>query len=239
VVKLTVRLDPCPIEARQTIGLSTFLREASGYFSSLKSTGKDESLDVPLPRVAQTIEMLAEPLAQAQQQGAFLDVWGVAGLKRNEIRTASVLAWLIDPAGSHGAGDDYLRAFWNRAGGHDYFELTGPFRVLTEHSPDGDRGQRVDIVLVGKDQIIFIEVKIDAPQHRLQLERYTEVAKSLGKQFLVIYLSEESEELPNQCKSIRWRDVAAAIRDVIRAKNPQWFSTMIAMQFARHVDALH
>jgi hypothetical protein len=55
-------------------------------------------------RLKACLAALKEPLGLARSSGEFTNVWAIAGLKRNEVRNAAVLAWLLDPNGSHGLG---------------------------------------------------------------------------------------------------------------------------------------
>jgi hypothetical protein len=60
-------------------------------------------------RLSAALASIHLPLRLARANGEFLQVWSVAGLKRSELRNAAVLAWLIDPSGSHGHGPAIIR----------------------------------------------------------------------------------------------------------------------------------
>jgi hypothetical protein len=53
-----------------------------------------------------------------RKNGASIAFWDVCGLKRNELRTASVLAWLFNPTQTHGRGSAILHAFIRRMKEH-------------------------------------------------------------------------------------------------------------------------
>lgn len=199
-------------------------------------------LDARLP-VA--IAAIATPIADARASGAFANVWSVAGLRRDEVRTASVLGWLLDPRGSHGRGTAFAGALWSAAGGEALgFDLSRLRRATTEVCPLGDQSNRVDIALEGDDFLVFVEVKLDAGLQPDQLQRYavaaTNAAALRGKPHAaVIYLAPWKAPLPAGCVHVTWRDVARAIRKACPAPSQATFIDQAALQFAAHVEKLH
>jgi PD-(D/E)XK nuclease superfamily len=103
-----------------------------------------------------------------QRQGEFIDIWSVAGLKRDELRHASVLAWFLNPAESHGFKDKIFRAWMQKLRFSEESRLRDPllwmgqYRVTTETYPFSDGSNRIDIEIDGDRFYICIEVKIDA-----------------------------------------------------------------------------
>jgi hypothetical protein len=196
-------------------------------------------------RLDATLEALAELQERARRAGAFIDLWTVAGLKRDEVRTAAVLGWILDPRGSHGAGDAFLQAFWRRLGGDVIFELRDPERCLRELCSLGDEQNRIDLVIDARDSIVFIEVKIDASPGQEQLTRYAAAAKAraraLGKRnYMVVYLAQRLEpRLPDGCVQITWHDVAVALRSGLHSVQRHSFVGEVVLQYARHVERLH
>lgn len=196
-------------------------------------------------RLRAVLDAVGGPLADARRRGAFVNVWAVAGLGRSEVRTAAVLAWLLDPSGSHGGGDAYAQALWRSA--HDEtpgFNLSGLRRASPEVTPLGDGSDRVDIVLEGDDFLVFIEVKIDAGQQPGQLTRYAAAAARTaalrGKpHHAVIYLCERAENLPAACRRITWRSVGSALRSAERSLARRGAASDATLQFAAHVEHLH
>lgn len=145
-------------------------------------------LAIFIAELAQTIE--------ASRRGAFhFDPWLVAGLGRDEVRNSSVLAWMLDPKGSHGQGLYPMLALLNAVSIH----FNGSFpshpgrycRVRTEINPNGETADRVDIEIDAESFYIIIEVKIDAPEQAEQLERYCiQAAKRPGNRpWAVIFLT--------------------------------------------------
>lgn len=204
---------------------------------------KPQPVPVPdLARVVSVVQALKEALTGAAARGDFLEVWQVAGLKRNELRNASVLAWLLNPRESHGRGDAILRALLDRAATSvpgwplvpDDLLLT---QVRTEQRPLGSERDRVDIAVDGPDFALFVEVKIDALEGADQLVRYAESARekarAMGKPHaLVIYLAPRRPRAsPPAVACLTWQDVAAAAS----ANLPEGLAGRIVGQFAHHV----
>ena len=142
---------------------------------------------------------LEKPLI-ASRQGAFqFDPWEVAGLGCDEVRNTRVLAWILNPQGSHGLGlsamngllttvNRYFRPTFNE----DLFAAPGRFcRVRTEINPNGEIADRVDIEIDAENFYLIVEVKIWAPEQPGQLERYCRQAKERpgNRPWAVIFLT--------------------------------------------------
>lgn len=117
----------------------------------------------------------------------------------------------------------------------------------TECCPLGQVENRIDIVLEGSDFVLFLEVKIDAPEGHLQLERYARAAKAkataTGKKYAaLLYLTPGSQpadlgtDLAVQFLHMRWSVVAHALRTAARELDDSWFAVGAARQFADYVE---
>lgn len=195
--------------------------------------------------VLKTLRAVRGPFDAALTRGVFMNVWRAAGLRRDEVRTSGVLAWLLSPRESHGCGDVWLQAFWTAAhAGAPPFALLSPRAVRTEVTPQGDGSDRVDIAVEGDDFVIYIEVKIDAALQEDQLQRYAAAAelraRSLGRpHWAVIFLAEQRADLPERCSRLRWKDVAAALDNAAALMPKNSLGCLVACQFAQHVAELH
>ena len=136
--------------------------------------------------------------------GSEINVWEVAGLKRDEVRNSKVLNWLLDSYGSHGQGDAILLKLLNspELKYPDFPKFhggIGHYSSQVECSPLGDRENRVDIEIDGHDFLVFIEVKINATETKDQLDRYLERAelKAGTRPWCVLYLTRNGK-LPMQ-----------------------------------------
>lgn len=146
-------------------------------------------------KLAQWLEIIEQPLKDARC-GAFLcDPWEIAGLGRNEQRHSSVLAWLLNPQGSHGFGNLALTALLEKL--HNHFKGSfprssgSPCHVRVESCLDGNIDNRVDIEIDDEGFYLIIEVKIDAQEHSGQLGRYERLAPKLAKRrpWAIVYLT--------------------------------------------------
>ena len=117
--------------------------------------------------------MLREEL---RLRGEFFNVFEILNLETNETRTHSAfLAALLDPDGSHGAGDSFLRSFITDClGGWEDFD-TSKSRVYIEYyigPKTKTTGGRIDILIESCGKAIIIENKIYAGDQECQLLRY-------------------------------------------------------------------
>ena len=149
-------------------------------------------------------------LEQAQQEernrkGENYNLFSILSIERYELKHSALIANLLDPEGSHGCGDAFLRAFFEIALKertylfedctlpHSYTEYyTGPIA--------GDTGGRIDILVKSSHYGLIIENKIYAGDQDKQLTRYDNYGKKTfgADRYLLVYLtlfgSEASKE---------------------------------------------
>lgn len=127
-----------------------------------------------------------------------VNVFDVLGMSRCEIRHSNILAWLLDPKGSHGMGELFLRMFFQylcEETGVDVFELLvggwDTYKVLREY-------KHIDLVIVSKERkiVVAIEHKVDSVEHDNQLSRYEETVKCdyQGYKQYFLFLSPDGRE---------------------------------------------
>lgn len=194
---------------------------------------------------------LGSGLTASRHDGSLLNVWTIAGLKRNEVRTSAVLGWILDCNGSHGFGSTILlallEALRERTDSDDLKQamLGSHYSVSAEHSSFGERDNRVDLAIEGANCVIFVEVKIDAPEGPDQLSRYTALAKrralALRKPVpLVLYLNNTCPPSPPEGLIwMTWHDVARAIMAAVTGRGERTVSGAVLKQFAAHISRLH
>ena len=194
-------------------------------------------------------EALGPLIADANRGGAFLNIWAVAGLGRNEMRNASILSWLFDPRGSHGRGSDLLNACLDKIAAKylAVFPLPSPvtdYTVATEFCPLGDQSNRVDIVIDGPDFSAFVEVKVDAPEGPDQTKTYVELASrraaTMGKsKHAVIFLAPTKfgpiSAPDGSVLRTTWAEIAEAIESVVRSERHGDVPDALLTQFAAHI----
>lgn len=143
-----------------------------------------------------------ELLALEERIGRF-NIFDALGIARIEIRHSNFLAWLLDPAESHGQGALFLKAILM-----DLLAQTPPeMRPFSPVQLDGAelRGvelrrewKHIDILITCQEPkfVIAIENKIGSGEHGLQLSRYETVLNeafgNVPKQF--VYLTIDGDE---------------------------------------------
>ena len=168
-------------------------------------------------------------LTSAKHAGFLCDPWAVAALKRNEVRNSFVLAWWLDPRGSHGLGPALLKELLA------YMQWDCPVspscHVRVESHPDGDRSNRVDIEIDDPGFFLIIEVKIDAPEGAFQIKRYCNLAegrKTVHKRG-VLFLTPTGRppgsvdtdpacvnDPPTRIYPVSWKEMASLLRAALR-----------------------
>ena len=140
-------------------------------------------------------------LEQAQQEernrkGENYNLFSILSIERYELKHSALIANLLDPEGSHGCGDAFLRAFFEIAmKGTAYpFENSTPLDSRTEHYTGpiaGDTGGRIDILVKSSHYGLIIENKIYAGDQDKQLIRYDNYGKEIfgADGYLLVYLT--------------------------------------------------
>ena len=140
-------------------------------------------------------------LEQAQQEernrkGENYNLFSILSIERYELKHSALIANLLDPKGSHGCGDAFLRAFFEIAlKGTAYpFESSTPPHSYTEYYTGpivGDTGGRIDILVKSSRYGLIIENKIYAGDQDKQLTRYDNYGKETfgADGYLLVYLT--------------------------------------------------
>ena len=113
------------------------------------------------------------------------NLFEVLGIVHSEVRHSALLAWLLDPRGSHGLRDYFLRGFLASAAAYARANEIG---VLTQFDVDrwklsevevATERHRIDILLVDHADgfVCAIENKIGSSEHSNQLSRYYETVE--------------------------------------------------------------
>lgn len=124
--------------------------------------------------------ILDSDLERLEDLLAEFNLFDVLGIERRETQHSALLAWLLNPHGSHGLRDYFLRGFLtlaaDEARGKGILALTPldvdswkfrDIKVATEH-------RNIDILLVDENDgfVCPIENKIGSGEHSNQLDRY-------------------------------------------------------------------
>jgi hypothetical protein len=233
--------------------LLAFLNE---YRELQSSVPEPEPTNVPQHLDPVGLEQFCEgfrPIfAKMQREGEFVDIWSVAGLKRDELRHASVLAWFLDPNASHGFEQEIFHAWMSRLSFPGESRLQDPslwrlpYRVATEVCPQ-DGNDRIDIEISGERFYLCVEVKIDAVEGKEQLRRYLDLAraKAGSRPFSIVYLSrDEPKKLSTDSEKVvstTWARFATAIRPWQKQSSlsSRSLSRRLLDQFLNHVENLY
>lgn len=247
------------MSGRAAFGTADRVTRLGRFFEQIRPLAKPEKARVKaapntpsaqcVPALRLFFEKVREPLAAARASGDFIDIWAVAGLNRREVRNASVLAWLLDPRGSHGQGAGCLQTFTAQISRVDPTWCLDPsilrlVRVRTEQRPLGSDRDRVDIAIDGPGFLIFIEVKIDAGEGLNQLSRYAESAAAKAAasadaqghkpRTLVVFLSPRPLNKPVPgLVHLSWSEVADAL--VEASANAEGTARFVVRSFSKHI----
>ena len=133
---------------------------------------------------------------ERHHKGENYNLFSILRIEGSELKHSALIANLLDPKGSHGCGDAFLRAFFEIALKeraylfedctlpHSYTEYyTGPIA--------GDTGGRIDILVKSSHYGLIIENKIYAGDQDKQLTRYDNYGKETfgADGYLLVYLT--------------------------------------------------
>jgi hypothetical protein len=183
------------------------------------------------------LSQLTEPLKVVQHRSLSFDPWEVAGLGRKEVRNTAVLAWLLDPEGTHGFGRLPLQAFL-QAIRHSRNDIPEDYlhycRVRVETNPTGDNTNRVDVEINADNFFLLIEVKIDAYEQPEQVARYCSDARlrAMSRPWAVIFLTPRGGKpltcgldfKPEDVPCMSWRHLAIALETSLQSNYKEFIS---------------
>lgn len=152
--------------------------------------------------------------AEAFRRGECYNVFNVLGVENMELSHSAFLAALLDPDGSHGMQDAFLKAFIDTIGhGGTKPELdTAHAKVYTEYNIGNiteTTGGRIDILITDHSETgsgkagghaIIIENKIWAADQPNQLVRYHNFAHEMYAKYALLYLTRNGDEPSDQSK---------------------------------------
>ena len=140
--------------------------------------------------------------AEKEKRGENFNVFKVLKQSRVELSHSAFIAELLNPKGSHGMQDAFLKAFVQQLAG-DLPLNTMLAKVTVEKSignktEDETEGGRMDILVEDPHgHAIIIENKIDAPDQTNQLLRYDHYAKAHYQDYRLLYLTKDGKAAPN------------------------------------------
>jgi hypothetical protein len=128
----------------------------------------------------------------AEATGENFNIFSVLQMESDEVKTHSrFLAELLNPKGSHGQKDVFLKKFVERFGIETFDTINAKVDVeysIGKVSHKLEEGGRIDILIMDNNSnpIIMIENKIYAPEQPKQLRRYKQFAPNALLLFLTL-----------------------------------------------------
>lgn len=235
--------------------LTSSLRQFLDDFAKLQPSQVDQIKTEASPPdyrlLSNWLSSMRLPLDDVQSSAWNFDPWEVAGLGRDEVRNTSVLAWLLNPRGSHGMGSavlQHLLSSINKQKNHFPVSEGSFCNVRTEISPNGDISDRLDIEIDTENFYFIIEVKIGATEGYEQLNRYGRLAETqkAHRPWALIYLTPGKKEAKtgnnytDSIISFSWDEIAKIIEKSIptapETPSQSWYAANHAVTlFAKHI----
>lgn len=124
-------------------------------------------------------------------EGENFNVFRILGLSRKELIHSLFISNLLNPQGSHGQGEKFLKLFLNEVN----IEFNPNKAVVKKEvnikkiDPESDSIGRIDIVISEhkSNQRVFIENKIDAKDQKKQLYRYSKCKNNPRLIYLTLF----------------------------------------------------
>jgi hypothetical protein len=229
--------------------LRQFLSDAHPHFQMQRLRERTRPAFPDPATFAALCGQLGSKLKQYRASGDLIDIWNVAGVGRNELRNTAVLAWMLDPRGSHGQGSALLSSVIRKIE-----RLTAMIElrsisfedvfVSTEYRPLGSMRDRIDIRIETPRLLTFIEAKIDAGLGFEQLERYRDSVNSKAAMIAnrhqancdtaVVFLTpSRSWAGPEDTLHISWTDIASSLDEIAETAPP--LPKLVFQSFAAHM----
>ncbi|EOD6327541.1 PD-(D/E)XK nuclease family protein [Providencia stuartii] len=217
--------------------LSLFLKDwPTGIFNKSKSINKPK-ITFPLAELEHFFSDISNLSIDNHSFFSF-NPWEVSGLKRNEVRNSSVLAWLLTPNGSHGFGKTpilTLLKYISQATKKKFPTYFNYCYVNVEINPSGDPTNRVDIQIRADNFYLLVEVKIDADEQKNQIARYcVEAEKTANKRpWGIVYLTPDGRQpiSNNELTSddsifcLSWQTLSSHLRNALQTQYQSVFAT--------------
>lgn len=186
----------------------------------------------------------SEDLQILEEHGATFNPFDVLGRVHKEATHSAMLAWLLDPGGTHGFGADFLKLFVRlvarRAGergdrhGAEHDGLTMPVRRPTLFEVDGwDLGsaevrrewRHIDLLVIDLEHqfALVVENKVWSSEHSGQLLRYAGVTgRELGwcERYLHVYLTPSGDEASGErYVPVSYADVVGLLDRLLKSRS--------------------
>lgn len=130
---------------------------------------------------------------ESRKRGERFNVFEMLGVAHYEVTHSKIIAGFLNPQGSHGQGNLFLRLFLQTIENNDKIDIdTSNTKVYTEYGTRVDG--RLDIFIENGSHGIIIENKVYARDQDEQLSRYGKFASDHSDQYIIYYLTLDGHE---------------------------------------------
>lgn len=211
--------------AKETVhSVEGFAGDLARLFDRIRNIPTDHDLPCrPSPTYSDLTGLFSEMqprLDAVKARGGLLNLWEIAGLRCNEVRTAGALAGLWRTSFGGSTSLDFL-AFYLRRAVKDidwHQELLDGYDIFTEVNPLGDLSDRVDLVIETARYLIGIEIKIKVGLGKNQLKRYASalaIRARYGRKLPCVVLLAPFPAANPEVSPSSWSDVSVAARQAV------------------------
>jgi len=184
----------------------------------------------------------SEDLHEIEERTESFNLFAALGVAEAEIRHSRLLAWLLNPSGSHGLGTKYLKSFLELVCAEDGDELADyaldlrNFEVHCEH-------ERMDLVLINRtgNFVCAIENKVRTDQGDRQLERYRQSFEAAHKDWACkfVFLTLKGEK-PDDTSyiAIQYEHVLHAVIGAASTFEPEQGTAARTLLFANYAEII-
>jgi len=263
-LKMGAGTDPAP---EATAPLSERVQRAVDQVKPLLKNGRRTSVPPPAPAPAKLASKMANlkgALGAFSAEFPGYNIWTVAGLRRDEVRTTASLVALLNPSFNGPLANALMREVFIEAGG-DLKAHPNEFAhyvVRGEHCFEGDRRTRLDIVIESERSIISIEAKIDAGEgfstpheqanegdaptiRETDAKQFARIvaatkraAEARGKRAYVIVLSKKRVRQEAELLTLSWKGLARCVKRALRTEGDSTVKGYFLSGFGQHVQSL-
>ena len=193
-----------------------------------------DELDLRFVKEYGAIEKLFQSVQEAKLLGRWrntrINIFDLLGRPRLEEAHSSFLAWVLNPAESHGFGDAFLREFMRRSIGEE-----PPSTLDVSVSPEYRcGGMRFDILVKGDLWCLVVENKVDDFPWERQCRKYQEYCgklKNRGEHAWLVYVTRPARR---PSRTIPWLSYRA-VRQILETLTPDASATMAIEHFCEHI----
>ena len=220
------------------------------FFQQFDACHRQETKATPAPppaqksidtqKLADFFTALEKPLQASRHSAIAFDPLRLMKLGRDEVRVVSLLAWLLNPHGSHGYGPALQQGLLAHIQQHILaFPCTTGKRcqVRTEINLNGESASRADIEMDADHFYLVIEAKIDALEQPRQVEHYCEQAQKRARQhqcpWAVIYLTPRGNQPAHESENLvclSWYQLSRILQESVKNHQNLRENDLLAIQ---------